>query len=294
MNFTKLAAAVAVTTVLGVGAQAGPIFLTGHDPDFHAQDSVHAQNLLRTGLSYVTGGTFDDGAATKFLWIESRITVPSGHRVGEAGLTAIGLTLGANYDRVNAAEFATVNLSNYTAIAVASTFGGLFGRAELDAMIARKADIQSFINAGRGLLALAECFPTNGGSCGADLLAGATDPVPFGYLPITVGSIPNVAPFTVTVFGAGLGLTNDDVNDPTHNSFLDSGGLNVVDIDAAGKPTTLAGVVGVDDGGFRPVPAPAALALFATGLGTLLWNRRRKSIDAGVSPSTQGRGPVAT
>ena len=66
-------------------AVAGPIFLTGTDPDFHSQDSVGAQGLLRSALSFVTGGTFDDGAVTKFLWVESRIAVTGGHRVGEAG-----------------------------------------------------------------------------------------------------------------------------------------------------------------------------------------------------------------
>ena len=276
MKFTRLAAVVACMAALSVTAQAGPVFLTGHDPDFHAQGSTGAQNLLRAGLSYVTGGTFDDGAATKFLWVESRIATPSGHLIGENGLVALGLTLGTNYDRVNAAEFATINLSNYTAIAIASAFGGLLTRAELDALIARKTDIQTFINGGRGLLALAECFPVLGGVCGANLLDGATPPVPFGYLPISVGSIPNSGSFTVTAFGAGLGLTNGDVNDPTHNSFAGTGGLNVVDVDGLGSPTTLAGVVLVRDGGFDPVPAPAALTLFATGLGVLLWGRRSR------------------
>ncbi len=120
-------------------AGAGPIFLTGHDPDFHAQSSPGAKNLLREGLNFVTGGTFDDGAATKFLWVESRISPPAGHLIGEAGLNSIGLILGTNYDRVNAAELATVNFSNYTAIAIASSFGGLLGQAELNGLIARKA-----------------------------------------------------------------------------------------------------------------------------------------------------------
>ena len=137
-----------------VSVSAGPIFLTGHDPDFHAQDSAGAKNLLREGLNFVTNGTFDDGPATKFLWVESRVSPPSGYRVGELGLNSIGLTLGTNYDRVNAAELATVNFSNYTAIAIASSFGGLLGQAELNGLIARKADITAFVNSGKGLLAI--------------------------------------------------------------------------------------------------------------------------------------------
>jgi hypothetical protein len=72
-----------------------------------------------------TGGTYDDGAVTKFLWVELRISPPACHEAGEDGLTTLGLTLGTNYDPVNAAELATVEFSHYTTIAVASSFSAL-------------------------------------------------------------------------------------------------------------------------------------------------------------------------
>ena len=85
--------ALAVLSVLWGGmaqvapVEAGPIFLTGHDPDFHSQsggaEGTGATNLLSVGLDFVTGGTFNLDDGNRFLWVESRIATPGGHRVGE-------------------------------------------------------------------------------------------------------------------------------------------------------------------------------------------------------------------
>lgn len=264
--------ALAFAAAWSVPAAAGPVFLTGHDPDFHTQPGLgSAGNLLKVGIGFVTGGTFDDAApAKKFLWVESAIAVPGGHVRGANSLDDIGAVAGVNFDTVNAAGLAAINFSDYSAIAIASSFGGTLTRAELDGLIARKADIAAFINAGGGLFASSECFP-----CGANLLDGATAPDLFGYLPVAVTSIGANPPFTVTAYGSGLGLSNADLNDPTHNSFGLVGGLNIVDTDAAGNATTLAGVVRLDGGGFTGVPEPASLALVALGL--LAIGSRRQS-----------------
>ena len=49
---TPAPASAGLSLMVSLPAWSGPIFLTGHDPDFHAQSSDGAQNLLRAGQGF--------------------------------------------------------------------------------------------------------------------------------------------------------------------------------------------------------------------------------------------------
>jgi len=274
-RFVPAVAAAAALTFAAGAAAAGEIYITGHDPDFHAQGQVSGQNQLNVALNFVTNGTYNDGS-TKFLWVESHDSILGGHRRGYDGLSFIGVGA-SNVDWVDAAGLGGVNFNDYSAIVVASSFGGMTTSAEINALIARSADIKSFVNAGGGVAAFAECF---GNTIGCDAGATTADPTTlFGFLPVNVTAVDTFAPYIVTPFGAGLGLTNADVSDCcTHNSFGQTGGLTIVDTDALGTATTLAGNVRIGGGGFEGIPEPGAWALMLLGfggIGALLRSRRR-------------------
>ena len=268
-TFLTLSLVITASLLLPLRALAGSIFLTGHDPDFHAvrgANTAGAINLNNVAIDFVTNSAFNPftaGGIGKFLFVQSNIAVPAGHQDGIAGLVASGYTAGADFEQHNASTLgAELDLlgTKYNAVVVASDFGGILTQAELDILNARSGDIITFLNDGGGLYAMAES------NNGAGLTPGGGQ---FGYLPFVVSSTPAnqvETGFTVTTFGASLGLTNADVNgNASHNVFDGRFGLNVVDFDAQGRIMSLAGRGRIDPG-TGIVPEPFALTLFALGL----------------------------
>ena len=238
---------------------AGNVFITGHDPDFHASQGGNApgaQNIIIRALNFTRAGY-----TAPILYVQSNTnnTALGDHTDSEQGLIASGYTAGNtpgnHYVKVNATQFATTNLSAFSALFIPSDHGGSLAGDDLAAVNLRAADIQSYVNAGGGLVALAEDgFRTPA--------ASNPQPANFAFLPFLV-SAPALSQsetgYTLTPFGAGLGLTVNDINgNASHNIFTAFGPLNVVDRDASGNVISLA---------FSgSVPEPASLVLLLVGV----------------------------
>ena len=88
-------------------AWAGSIFLTGHDPDFHASnsagtaiDSIGAVHINQAAIAFIMDPSFNSFAFTgidKLLCVESNMAAPGGDRIGKNGIPASGFTAGADF-----------------------------------------------------------------------------------------------------------------------------------------------------------------------------------------------------
>jgi hypothetical protein len=264
----RAALVAAVVCVVPTLADAGSIFVTGHDSDFHALagNTVGAQNIINRALDFTR-----DGNTAPILFVQtSTVNLGLGdHLDSEQGLVASGYTVGSgagdHYVKVSAAGFLTANLSLYSSIFIPSDHGGTLTGDDLQAINSRASDIFSYLNAGGGLFALAEDgFRTPA--------AVGPQPANFGFLPFLVTSAP-LGEFengnTLTPFGVSLGLANSDINgNYSHNVFASTGGMTPVDYDAGGEILSLAwrgqiGPQGVPDGGSTLMLLSGAAALVA-------------------------------
>lgn len=225
-------------------AWAGSIFLTGHDPDFHAihgPNSVGARNINAIAIGFVRDPAFNPFVTdiSRFLFVESNIPAPHGHVIGKDGIVASGFVECSpstesecdfeHHDATTLDRQLDVLGTKYDAIVVASDFGGLLTQAELDVLNDRSADIIEFLEAGGGLYAMAES------NLGARLTprGGHFGFLPFGVRTTRVKGLD--ARVAVWIIGESLGLETDDVNGNfSHNVFDDTFGLEIVDLDHRG------------------------------------------------------------
>ena len=260
----------------------GSIFLTGHDPDFHAAvggNSVGAQHINQDAISYIMDpafNTFVAGGNKHFLFVEcDTCSVPSGHVDGQLGINASagGFPAGTTYETHGAADGLAAALgqlgTTYSAIVIGSDFGGMLTQAELDILDADSSGIINFLNAGGGLYAMAETTPANSGLASSGY---------FGFLPFIVSTSP-VGEFengnTVTALGTSIGLTDSDINGNfSHNVFTSTGGLGIVDTDPNNEILSLAGRGQVNPGGITPEPSSGLLLGGLVLAATVLMRRK--------------------
>lgn len=264
LGMTVLALALSGTALI---AEAGNIFLTGHDDDFHQSTAANAQ--MAAALAFVRNGsalpvlTFDAGTE-----LTSQLT-----------------TLGVAFTNVNptaanlagAAGAALFSNTLYSAFVVASvtTCGGCDNPVGTGSIIAtQSAAIASFFNAGGGILGL----------------AGATDAAAYAYVPTSAtnaGGSPPSSGYFQTPDGLALGIPAVN-GDPTHNFFNEpgTGGLSASYVvverlavaGTAGTPESIALRGGtITDGGITSgIPEPETYAMLLAGLGLLGFVARRR------------------
>ncbi len=270
MVASLMGAAIFLLSATSLHAEGG-IFVTGHDPDFHAyqgSNTAGAQHIIQQALNFVT-----DGHSGKVLLVTSLINPGGGYSDPRLGLQAAGLSFDVADDGSaggSVLNLHTVNLSAYSAIVVASDFGGWLRQSELNILLSRESDLLNYVNAGGGLIAFAESGPP---------LPGLLTSNAFGYLPFLVSSAAKnqtEVGNTLTPFGSSLGLSVSDINgNASHNIFTATGGMNIVDKDSSGDILSLAAYGNFSPGGVVPEPGTLTLGLLGALGGAALCMRQR-------------------
>jgi hypothetical protein len=238
----------------------GGIFVTGHDPDYHANvgsNALGARNIIQRAVAYVT---FNKPSPRLLLVTDLRN--PLGDQSdSRLGMTAAGFTCDiavaptsprSDPTSPSTLDLTTVNFGNYDAVVVASDYGGWLRQDELDILNARSAELLNYINSGGGVVAFDE---SGNRPDGKDVYQGTTSNR-FGFLPFLVSELSlhqSESGFTVTPEGAAMGLTVADITgNVAHSVFTATGGMDIIDQNPQGLNVSLATRKHVDTKGVDP------------------------------------------
>jgi len=144
------------------------------------------------------------------------------------------------FTKVSTTAFSTVNLYDYDVLFVAETFkdGGVstYDAVAMNALKSRESDIESWMRAGHGIVALSEP------------LGPAYDWLPDAIQPATGSCVHRDNIVVVDTTHPVLNnLTSSSLSgwgSSSHGNFLNSGGLDVLTTDGSGNAITLAGTLG--------------------------------------------------
>lgn len=244
-------ALLATTSLAPAASRAGTIFVTGHDPDYHATIGYHAagaSRILQVAIEYILHAGYNPYAGhtpVRFLYVESRIPVPDPplHSRGRDGLVNSGYIEGPDFEWHDASDLAgeLAQLgSKYAGLVVASDYGATLTQAELDVLNDNAETIANFVNSGGGIFAMAES------NLGAGLTPNGGH---YKFLPSLVTTVPGTEfeiDYTLSSFGESLGLVRDDINDNVRHCIFSPVAMLMpdlmsVDFDTHGNTITLAG-----------------------------------------------------
>lgn len=250
------------TSTYIVDEEKGGVFITGHDPDYHAVIGYNAPGAIRMiqkAVEYVGVVRVEEEDDLDILLVTD-IRNPFGDQSdSRLGIAAAGFEFDvADYgsDSLGTLDLNEVDFAEYDVIIVASDYGGWLRQDELDILNARSDEILEFINGGGGVVALCESGDRTEDS--AAVYTGTTEDR-YGFLPFVISEVrerQNEVGYTLTDFGKSIGLTEDDINyNYSHVYFSDIGGLLPIDLDADERCMSAATQRPVtDDGAVLEVP----------------------------------------
>ena len=264
-------------TASATQAQAGSIYMVGHDVLLHDGQNDY-DNII---LDYLRG----DGTASEIAAGDYDILLLRGFS-GYAGTT--GVTTLEGFGTVTTVDIATlVDDATLTAAAAGNdviviadhtSCGGCdLTSADADILEARSAAFTSYFNAGGDLF----------------VGSGASDTTFYNFLPPTAvasgTSISGSSGFVATADGVAIGILPNMINGfPTHNRFssfsaiftvfetrpITGGPAEVISIGA--RDARIVDSIIVDTAGDGTVPEPLTMALLGAGLAGFAASRRRR------------------